>query len=599
METKKYTGFSTRIILLCFLWSSFSVLAQKHSLRGDKYYDLNLFSDAIKYYQQDIRSRKKGVSEHAMQRLADCYRITGNFVKAEQTYEKILKKKRNNPANFLNYGISLKSSAKYAEAKVQFLEYMKMKPEDPIGRVYLMSCDSAQKWLDETIGKEVKNLQHVNTPYSDFGPTLNRNEELVFSSSREGTSRPLISFNGGRDIRRIDLFSIKIKDIEDKKKERSTNKPFKTLNTPYHEGASCISANGRELYFTKTVKGKRNRDKNMIVGTLQVFVSTADSTGKWSEPQSAFSFNSVDYSVGHPSISKDGKTIYYMSDRPGGFGGADIYFSKRNSEGEWGAMTNAGKAINTFGNELFPSVLNDTTMFFSSNGHPGMGQLDIFRASQENGRWVTAVNVKPPINSIANDFAITFYGSSGRGFFSSDRFNGKGEEDIYSFSEELPSEISIINDTLYFNDLAVFDDVKYKLSNETNSTDITLNKKDGVFMARLEPDKTYLLDGSRYGMVYNQVLIKFTKDSVQKFMTFKIASSHKLLHVSGAAQVGVKDGKRPKKSTGNYSSLSSVSYSEMLMAVDKKGYFTFSADLEAGKDNIINSRDVTRYKEEN
>src|SRR5688572_8754134 len=187
MKENKNIGFLSGSIL-CLLFISFSAAGQKNSLRGDKYYDLNLFNEAIKYYQQDIRSRKKGVSEHALQRLADCYRITGNFVKAEQTYEKILKKKKNNAANFLNYGISLKNSAKYAEAKVQFSEYIKMKPEDPIGRIYLMSCDSAQKWLDETIGKEVKNLQHVNTPYSDFGPTLKGNEELVFSSSREGTS---------------------------------------------------------------------------------------------------------------------------------------------------------------------------------------------------------------------------------------------------------------------------------------------------------------------------------------------------------------------------------------------------------------------------
>src|SRR5207253_264256 len=101
-----------------------------------------------------------------------------------------------------------------------------------------------------------------------------------------------------------------------------------------------------------------------------------------------------------------------------------------------------------------------------------------------------------------------------------------------------PAEVSIYNDTLYFNDLAVFDDVKYKLSNETNSQEIQLSKKDGIFMAKLEPDKTYLLDGSRYGMVHNQVLIKFTRDSLQKSMTFRIASSHKLLSVKGGAQVG-------------------------------------------------------------
>jgi hypothetical protein len=591
-----------KIVLVTAIAScAMNLEAQKGSARGDKYYDVNLYTEAIRYYQMDIRSRKKKVAEHAMERLADCYRITGNFVKAEQTYEKILKKRRNNPANFLNYGISLKNSAKYAEAKLQFEEYLKLKPGDPVAKLYVVSCDSAQKWLDETIGKEVKNLQYLNTPHSDFAPSLNRKEELVFSSTREGTSRSLISFNGGRDVRRLDLFTVKIKDIEEKKRERSSNKTLRNINTPLHEGASCYSANGNEMYFTKTIKGKKRNEKNVVVGTLQVFYSATDSNGKWSHPRSAFDFNSLDYSVGHPSISKDGNTIFFMSDRAGGFGGSDIYFSRKQNDGSWGPMTNAGKFVNTFGHELFPTLFNDTTLYFSSDGHPGMGQLDILKSRLENGKWTNAVNLKPPVNSVANDFAIIFHHGAARGFFSSDRFNGKGQEDIYSFSEELPMEIMVKNDTLVFADLSVFDDVKYKLNNETNSKEVKLLKKDGYIYAKLDADKTYLLDGSRYGMVYNQVLVKFSRDTAQKFMTVKVAASHKTLKVSGGAFVGIKDQPRPRKSksTGNYSSLSSKSFSDLEMAVDKKGYFTFSANLEPGKDNVINSRDVTRYRDDN
>ncbi len=490
-------------ITVCF--NPLTGFSQKSISKGDKYFDQNLFSDAIKCYQADLKTKNKKVTEYAMQKLADCYRITGEFEKAEVAYKKILKRKKKDPIHYLNYGLSLKSSAKYAEAIVQFQEYSILKPQDPMGKIFLLSCDSAQKWLEETIGKEVKNLEKINTEQSEFSPILCNQEKLLFCSSRNGSKKALISFDGGSEMHRLDLYTIQLKEIEAKELTKTDIKNLQDINTPMHEGSACYSNDGNELYFTKTIKGKRNSDDNNILNTLQIFYSRLDSSGIWTTPVSAFSFNSSKYSVGHPSLSMDGQTIYFMSDKPGGFGKTDIYYSMKQTDGNWGAPINAGNRVNTFGHELFPYISENNILYFSSNSHPGMGQLDIFKATQDSGRWNTIQNLKPPINSIGNDFGIAFDGKYQRGLFSSDRFNGKGAEDIYSFSEEIPLELISNGDTLIFSDASVFDDIKYTLINEVDKSEFVLQSTYGKYVIKLDTDKAYILKATKNGMPYNMV----------------------------------------------------------------------------------------------
>lgn len=593
---KKITskGFSSCILLLF----SLPVFCQRNTEKGDRYFDQNIFDAAIKYYQLDVHSKNKKASEHAMQKLADCYRITGEFELAEETYRKILKRKKKDAVNYMNYGLSLKSSAKYAEAILQFQEYIKLKPEDPMGRVFLLSCDSAQVWLDETIGKEVKNLESLNTELSEFSPVLLNEDELFFSSSRQGSTRALISFDGGGDIHRLDLYAIKVYDIETKNK-KTTITNFSDINTPLHEGSASFSDDGSEVYFTKTIKGKRDKETNAILGTLQVFYSKKDSSGKWSKPVSAFVFNSTDYSVGHPSLSKNGKTIFYMSDKPGGKGKTDIYYSVKQDNGVWGAPVNAGSEVNTFGHELFPLISAANTLYFSSDAHPGMGQLDVFGAALINGVWTNVHNLKPPINSIANDFGITFDGDSQHGFFSSDRFNGKGAEDIYSFSDETVLEVSLLNDSLVFKDTGVFDDVKYKLFNETDSIAVDFVKRNNVLCAPLKLNKTYQLKTTRYSMAHNCITLYVIKDAADTSVTVNISTSHKNLQITGSFYVSPKNPEKPvdklkEKNNNNKLTLANGSFSELEISVNKAGCFSFRAFIEAGKQNTISSNDIVR-----
>src|ERR1035437_5835010 len=206
-NSKQHVVFLQTVLILVMLYSGNIVIAQKYLAKGNKYFDRNMFQEAITNYQLELDKGKGKNKDTALLQLADCYRLTGQFELAEDTYKKISKKKKN-AKNVLNYALSLKGSSKYAEASEQFKLYAKMNPGDPMGKVYINSCDSAQKWLDENMADaryEVKNINQINTPGSEFSPAFYK-EGIVFCSSRKDSKKALISFNGGDEVVRLDLY---------------------------------------------------------------------------------------------------------------------------------------------------------------------------------------------------------------------------------------------------------------------------------------------------------------------------------------------------------------------------------------------------------
>ncbi len=571
------------------------MLAQKNSDKGDKLFDKNLFAEAIPFYEQEIEDKNKKTFDHATLRLADCYRITGEFEKAEITYKIYLKKNKKEPAAVLNYALSLKSSAKYAEAAIQFAAYIKLNPSDPLGKIFLKSCDLAQVWLDETIGKEVRNVEKINSPESDFAPVFLSPTELVFTSSRTGGTEALISFNGGMEMRRLDLYDVNVNSIEESKKAGIEN--FKAINTSLHEGPATFSKDGKEIYFTRTIAGERDTKTNNVLNTLQVFYCIKDSTGKWSKPVSAFSFNSTKYSVGQPSISKDGKTIFFMSDMPGGQGTTDIYYCTKQKDGTWSKPINAGDEVNTFGHELFPYISDNGVLYFSSDTHPGMGQLDIFSAEFDGFEWADVFNLKPPINSIANDFGIALDGKYMRGFFSSDRFNGKGAEDIYSFSETTALKLTINGGNLQFPDKSIFDGIKYKLIDEKNATETALEPKEGIYSMALKKDQNYTLVAKKNGFSYNKILINIRRDTLGNYLEATLKPSLRTILVDGYLLTNVKIDslKTEEIPLGNIS----VSLLDSTTTVEKSktiknGFFEFRQLLIANGAYTIRAKTTTK-----
>lgn len=582
--------FRMRIVaLMTVLLFASPLLAQKYSEKGDKYYDKNLFREAIEYYKLEIKAGNSKTVDYAMQKLANCYRITEQFALAEETYKKILKKKKKDPKNYLNYAQSLKSSAKYAEAAVQFKEYIKLNPADPMGVIYLQSCDSAQKWLDETIGNEVRNVEKINSPLSDFAPVFLSSDKLYFSSSREGSKEALVSLNGGVEIHRLDLYDIDIASLDANKEVPLKN--FTDINTPLHEGPATFSANGKELYFTRTVDGKKNKTTNKVLNTLQIFYCSQDSTGKWSKPVSAFTFNSTEYSVGQPSLTGDGKRIYFMSDMPGGYGGTDIYYCDKLADGKWSSPVNVGNKVNTFGHELFPYISANGLLYFSSDTHPGMGQLDIFSSTYTNGEWSVVRNLKPPVNSIANDFGIALDQQYMRGFFSSDRFNGKGLEDIYSFSEIIPLKLTVNGGMIQFPDKSIFDGIKYKLVDEKTKTETTLEPKDGVYSLPLNESQQYTLVGKKNGFSYNKIAMNIVRDTLGNYLEVKLKPTLKPVMVDGYLTSATKGDTAKKTKEGPVNDvLVFLVDSTTIMehhASAANGYYNFSHRLNGNREYTI------------
>lgn len=523
------------IIFVVLLLLFGTLMAQNNAAKGDRYFDKNLFQEAIKYYELEAKSGKKNTVDYATLRLADCYRIIGEFELAEETYRKILKKKRNqeNPLSYLNYGKSLKSSAKYEEAKIQFETYIQMQPNDPMGKVYLHSCDSAQRWLEETIGKEITNVGKINTETSDFSPIIFNSNQLVFSSSRQGSKSSFISFNGGLEVSRMDIYKVDIESINTDHEIQIKN--ISEFNSPLHDGAITFTKDGNEAYFTRSIRGKKVKKANEILSTQQIFYSKKDSNEVWSLPQSAFSFNSEKYSVGHPSISEDGETLFFVSDMPGGFGFTDVYYIEKREDGSWDETPiNVGSEINTFGHELFPFIADDGTLYFSSDAHPGMGQLDILSAKKVDGEWTNVVNLKPPYNSIGNDFGMVLDGKSFRGFLSSDRSNGKGAEDIYSFSENVPLDITFKGNSIEFADKNIFDGLQYSIKNESTEQDSALVLSNGQYSFPLENGVNYTLVAKKNRFaVHNKISLQLNVDNIDSYFELTINSLNQPIKLSG------------------------------------------------------------------
>ncbi len=499
--------------------------------KGDRYFDLNLFSEAIPFYLEASQEGKPQEKEAAMIQLGNCYRITGQFEEAEKTFQKILKNKKTPAASYLNYALALKASSKYTEAIESFVKYRTKNPADSVNaNRMIQSCLLAQRWLDEEIEYDVNLVEKLNTTAPDFAANYYENG-IFICSSREGSIKPWINFNGGDASAALDYYFMDISGPLDSIKE-----PIQfpgLLNTISHEGPGSFTKDFSTLYITKTVTSAKSKSQKRLK-TLQIFVTKKDSSGNWKAPISAFNFNSFQYSTGHPSISKDGNRIYFMSDMPGGIGGTDIYYTQKQKNGTWGKPVNVGKPVNTIGNELFPFISDDSVLYFSSNMHPGMGKLDIFSTRQvSDSLWAEPANMRPPINTIGDDFAFVKDSKGNRGLLSSDRFNGKGADDIYTFSHHDPFEIQVEGPKIQILDQTFYDGVIYKLVNDSSKVEQVLPTENGYYSANLEPNTSYTLVARKNGFRYAKVTLIRQIPPIGNQISFLLRPMDKTVKVAG------------------------------------------------------------------
>ncbi|MBK8947948.1 MAG: PD40 domain-containing protein [Flavobacteriales bacterium] len=368
------------------------------------------------------------VNEHVSKRLAECNMKLGNSEEAERWYAIVVKFLNREPRDLYAYAQALKSNGKYDQAEEWMDRYLATRP--PEGGAQRSNITSfARKFTDQQERFTITPLT-INTPYSDMAATWCGPDQVIFSSSRNekvGIQRraawndqPFLDLY--RAARQADGMLGAPSLLEGK------------VNSALHDGPAVCSTDGSTMYFTRnsSVRGRN--------GITRLGIYRARRTGNEWGGVDPFLYNNSECSVGHPALSPDGRRLYFVSDMPGGLGGSDIYVC-RDLGGQWGEPENLGPVINTPYNEVTPFIAADGTLYFSSDGHPGLGGLDVFAAPPADGdRFTTAINVGAPLNGTKDDLAFIIDATGRHGYFSSNRPGGMGDDDLYAFVMHSPLE---------------------------------------------------------------------------------------------------------------------------------------------------------------
>ncbi|RXQ96529.1 hypothetical protein EO244_02550 [Ancylomarina salipaludis] len=427
-------------LLVVFSSASFS---QSLSVRsGDREFDDFNYKKAIEYYEYSLRRDSNNV--HVLRRLAQSYHKMKHDDMALEYFEVLAKNENKEDSDLILFGAFLKERGQYAKAKLIYQQYLERHPDD---QAVKKEIENVIKFENETLKDLICELKPspFNTIYSDFSPSYYK-DNLIFCSGRKSKDYrdDRYEWNGEYFL---ELFLFDASKEPTKQIVRFGN----GIGTKYHEGAVCFSSDFKTMFFTRSnyFKGKLNRDENGA-NNLKIFIAE-EKNGRW-KVSGEFPYNSDAYSVGHPSLSIDGKTLYFVSDMPGGFGGTDIYRSYFR-DGEWSKPENMGSRVNTKGDEMFPFFNSRNSLFFSSDGHAGKGGLDLYVVNTD-GREFEVGHLGSPMNSSSDDFSIIINAEGRIGYFASNRSGGVGEDDIYSFEIEHENRVNIlIRDSLDVNEV--------------------------------------------------------------------------------------------------------------------------------------------------
>jgi len=485
MKTQKY-------ILVCLLLVSGITMAQNANLkRANKLFEMKAYVEAAEIYETKERSQT------VLQNLADSYYYNTSLQKAIKTYREL----------FVTYGdsIDIELHFRYAQALKGVKNY---KEADVHLSRYYNKRINTQAFIEKTEKTtphtfSLKEIENKGSS-SDFGLSFYGDDKVVFASARNNEN-PTYAWN---DLPYLDLYSATLTD--DNKLENLT--PFSdAINTESHESNATFSRDGKTMYFNRTNKTRNKTDEERIAHIKIYKAELVD--GNWTNV-TALPFTSNKYSTEHPSLSKDGKTLYFASDMPGGMGGFDIYKVAINDDGTYGEPENLGATINTKHREQFPFISNLDVLYFASDDHQGYGGLDVFRSNMVNGSFDKPVNLGSTINSSLDDFAYVIREKDNKGFVSS---NKSGHDRLYGFAREeniLTKYLveGIVQDK---NSKELLAGSLVTLFDETGTViqdSIVGSKADYLF--KIEPNKKYTIRGTRKAYIPQDV--EFSTDSEGK-----------------------------------------------------------------------------------
>ncbi len=489
------------VIIFTCIGLGLNAFAQEKSTReikGDKQFFVYSFEKSIDYY-----SHTKNLTPEGQRRLAESYYNTNQNFLAEEAYLKLINTNEGLvPNDYFVLARLLKANGKTEQSFTMMDKFAELHPNDLRAIDYTANKSKLGDLSQDKGIYTVKQLS-INSDDDDFGPIYYK-DKVVFSSTKSAPKMIVRNYNWtGKPF-----WNVYIADVEDGQLKNAKNFD-KNLNGNLHDGPASYSNDGTFMAFTRNNYSDKSIDK---VVELQVYFTT-NVDEKWSKPE-PFMLNNTEYSVGHPSLTANGKTMYFTSDMPGGFGGADIYRTNKNEDGTWGIAENLGVKVNTESDELFPFIEeNSGTLYFSSNGKFGLGGLDIFVAKIDGSTVVDVYNAGSTLNTAADDYSLIIDSASTKGYLSSDRVGGSGGDDIYAF-DFVPAEKTEIIVAIEKriegiakdkNETAIPNTFITLQSEDGTVLDTITTKNDGAYTFNVETNKNFKLTGKKdkYNNGYN------------------------------------------------------------------------------------------------
>ena len=490
--------------------------AEKNMKKAEKFMAIGEYYDAASQYKQAYsktppkeRDRRGLIAG----KMAVCYRKINSTPKAVAAYRNMVRYNKATVDDRLELGRQLLKNGDYKQAAEQFGVVLDSMPHNVLARNGLLSAQQAPAWKKQGSRYTVKRMDVFNSRRAEYSPMLSGDQfdQLYFTSTRnDATGDELSGITGTKNG---DIF---VSQKDDKGKWSKPEVVNGGLNTEADEGASCLSPDQREMYLTQCVTDPSYPRYAQIVKSNR-------SDAAWGKASSVELTKDTLSCFAHPAVSPDGQWLYFVSDMPGGKGGLDIWRVRITSAG-YGGVENLGEPINTPGNEMFPTFRPNGDLYFSSDGHPGMGGLDIFIAHPgKTGRYVLE-HPGYPLNSQGDDFGMTFEGVKNRGFFSSNRNDGRGWDHIYSFVN--PEIVQSVKGWVYEQEGYELPAAQVYMIG-SDGTNLKLGvKSDGSFEKELTPGVEYMFLATCKGFLNHKEELKVVpmNDSHEYVLQFPLAS---------------------------------------------------------------------------
>lgn len=420
------------ILAVALLSNVLLVFSQEKQMeKANEMYKNFAYIDAIKVYESIA---KKGfINQELLERLGDSYYFNAEYDKAFTWYEKLFQNQeyKVQPEYYYRYALSLKSVGKYTESDQMMDKFVQLTGANDSRASLFEEHRDYQEEIKENSNRLELMQTGINTEYSEYGAAF-YGDKVVFAASNTSLFKPNSKWTGQSFY---DLYEAHRDSVSLSKKTLFSSK----LNTKFNESTPVFTKDGKTVYFTRNnyVNKKVGMDSQNTI-LLKILRATKDDKGNWGNV-TEMPFNSNTYSVAHPALSPDEKYLYFASNMPGTLGNSDIFRVEILSTGGYGKPENLGNVVNTSGRESFPFVSKDNVLYYSSDGYPGLGGLDIFAVKlYDNGTTSRAINIGAPANSADDDFCFVIDKESKVGFLTSNRPGGKGRDDIYGFYERIP-----------------------------------------------------------------------------------------------------------------------------------------------------------------